>query len=235
MALEPRNRQEDWYKEMIDAIGEGGGGSSEPILVTVSNNVASMTSTEIKAAISDGKIVYLRDGNLTMYEITTSPSGTPNAVVFTYNYLNSGSRVQINDDGSVVRGSLSAGTYSKPSGGIPESDLAQAVKDKLNKFVVTLAPTSLDYSGTMDKTVAEMTEAYNAGMQIVWRVILDSYTYVDVNVTAVMTNTNYDYPSFNAYVIEIGSGVLVYAHVPTTNDGTVQTYSTELYTLTPAT
>lgn len=25
MALEPRNRQEDWYKEMIDAIGEGGG------------------------------------------------------------------------------------------------------------------------------------------------------------------------------------------------------------------
>lgn len=149
MALEPRNRQEDWYKEMIDAIGEGGGGSSEPILVTISNNVASMTSTEIKAAITDGKIVYLRDGNLTMYEITTSINGSPNAVAFTYNYLNNGYRVQINDDGSVVRGSLAAGTYSKPSGGIPETDLADAVRGKLtrgNSNIMQVIPVEYDGS-----------------------------------------------------------------------------------------
>ena len=112
--------------------------------------------------------------------------------------------------------------------------LRSLLDNSSNKYIVTLTPTSEDFSGTMDKTVAEMTEAYNAGMQIVWRVILAVNAYVDVDVTAVMTNVDYDYPSFNAFVIEINSGVLVYAHVPTSNDGTVQTYSTEVYTLTPA-
>ena len=111
-------------------------------------------------------------------------------------------------------------------------DGAWAMQKK--KFIVTLTPTSPDYSGTMDKTVAEMTEAYNAGMQIVWRVVMAEDRYVDVNVTAVMTDASYDYPLFNAYVIEKDSGVLVDAHIPVTNDGTTQTYSTEVYSLTPA-
>ena len=102
-----------------------------------------------------------------------------------------------------------------------------------NKFIVTLTPTAQDFSGTMDKTVAEMTEAYNAGMQIVWRVIIAQNEYVDVDVTAVLTFTTADYPSFNAYIIETGNGVLVYAYTDPTDDGTVQTYLTELYALTP--
>ena len=99
------------------------------------------------------------------------------------------------------------------------------------KFVVTLTPTALDYSGTMDKTIAEINEAYEAGQQIVWRVIMGADRYVDVDVTAVMTDEDYAYPSFNAFVIEIGSSTLIYAHIPVTNDGTKQTYSTKVYPL----
>lgn len=126
-----------------------GGDSSEPILVTISNNVASMTSTEIKTAISEGAIVCLRYGNLTMYEIDANPSGQPNAVAFSYNYLNTGVRVSIKEDGSVTTGSLSCGTYSKPSGGIPETDLAQAVRDKLtrgNSDIMQVIPVEYDGS-----------------------------------------------------------------------------------------
>lgn len=32
-----------------------------------------------------------------------------------------------------------------------------------NKFIVTLTPTAPDYSGTMDKTVAEINAAHKAG------------------------------------------------------------------------
>lgn len=35
-----------------------------------------------------------------------------------------------------------------------------------NKFIVTLTPTSQDFSGTMDKTPEEITAAYNAGQEI---------------------------------------------------------------------
>lgn len=35
-----------------------------------------------------------------------------------------------------------------------------------NKFIVTLTPTAQDFSGTMDKTPAEITAAYNAGQDI---------------------------------------------------------------------
>lgn len=35
-----------------------------------------------------------------------------------------------------------------------------------NPFVVTLTPTNEDFSGTMDKTPAEITEAFNAGKEI---------------------------------------------------------------------
>lgn len=131
-------------------------------------------------------------------------------------------------------GSLPAVTSSDNGKVLGVVDGEWAASEQGKKFIVTLTPTSPDFSGTMDKTVAEINAAYEAGQQIVFRVILASNEYIDVNVTAVMTNADYDYPSFNAYVIEISNGLLVYAYTPETHDGTLQTYGTRVYSLTPA-
>ena len=127
-----------------------------------------------------------------------------------------------------------AGTYSKPSGGIPETDLAQAVKDKLNKFVVTLTPTALDYSGTMDKTVAEINAAYEAGQEIVFRVMMSATEYMDVDCTERYKDEDYAYPSFNAYIVDNINNVIIFAFTAAGNDDTQQTYGTTVYSLTPA-
>lgn len=39
----------------------------------------------------------------------------------------------------------------------------------VEKFIVELTPTSPDYSGTTDKTCQEITDAYNEGKQIIFR------------------------------------------------------------------
>ncbi len=53
MVLEPRNRQEDWYKEMIDAIGEGGG----VLVVTDTAGTLDKTWQEIHDAMLVGCVV----------------------------------------------------------------------------------------------------------------------------------------------------------------------------------
>lgn len=102
-----------------------------------------------------------------------------------------------------------------------------------NKFIVTLTPTSPDFSGTMDKTVAEINAAYEAGMEIWFRVITSASSYTDAPLTSVYKD-GLTYPSFNAYVIDSGMNVILFAGTSTTNDGTKQTYSTTVYSLTPA-
>ena len=58
------------------------------------------------------------------------------------------------------------GTYSKPSGGIPESDLSTDVQTKLN--LIGTFRVNVTYSGgvfSADKTFAEIKAAYDAGQQ----------------------------------------------------------------------
>ena len=102
-----------------------------------------------------------------------------------------------------------------------------------NKFLVTLTPTALDYSGTMDKTVAEINAAYEAGMEIVFRVMMSATAYMDVDCTA-RYSADYTYPSFSAYIIDDIHNLFISALTMATNDGTKQTYSTAIYSLTPA-
>ena len=100
------------------------------------------------------------------------------------------------------------------------------------KFIVTLTPTAPDYSGTMDKTVAEINAAYEAGMEI-WFDIVAPGGHVELK----CTQAGYDgaeFPSFNAYLIMDTNNALILAYTGTTNDGTKQTYSTAVYSLTPA-
>lgn len=101
------------------------------------------------------------------------------------------------------------------------------------KYIVTLTPTALDYSGTMDKTVEQINEAYEAGQEIVFRVISGYETYFEVRCTATGHNVNYTYPSFNSYIIT-DDGHYIYAFTGMTSDGTKATYSTAIYALTPA-
>ena len=102
------------------------------------------------------------------------------------------------------------------------------------KFIVTLTPTALDYSGTMDKTVAEINAAYEAGQEIWFKVMTGATTYTMCPIAQVGKNV-YDYPSYNAYIVDQENHALIYAFTGTTDDGTKQTYSTLVYTLTPAT
>lgn len=102
------------------------------------------------------------------------------------------------------------------------------------KFIVTMTPTALDYSGTMDKTVAEINAAYEAGQQIVFRVVTGATTYMEVDCTARWNNGD-TYPSFNGFIFGGDNDTLIYAYTGARDDGTWQTYSTVLYSLTPAT
>lgn len=100
-----------------------------------------------------------------------------------------------------------------------------------DKFVVNLTPTAVDYSGTMDHTVAEINAAYEAGMEIWFEISAGTITeQMFVDAVGYGSDT---YPSFETKFIASGS-LFVRFFTSMTNDGTKQTYSAEIYTLTPA-
>lgn len=103
-----------------------------------------------------------------------------------------------------------------------------------NKFIVTLTPTSLDYSGTMDKTVAQINEAYEAGMEIWFRVILSGTDDFEGPMTAVRHFGAYTFDDFIGMIVLPSEGTLITVETLGTDDGTKQTYSTHIYALTPA-
>lgn len=111
------------------------------------------------------------------------------------------------------------------------NNMETGISNAANVFVVTLTPTALDYSGTMDKTVAEIYSAYTAGKRIVFRVMESQTTYSDVAVTMTYKG-NETYPSFNAFIIMSELNALVFAATSATDDGTRNAYSTNIYTLT---
>ena len=208
---------------------ESGIETSVPIIVTVTNNVASMTSTQIKEAIASGKVVILQVGNARYYEVVADIAGSPNSVTFYQNALLSANRLTIDKDGNCDSGALAA--YSKPPSGIPEAHLAQGVKDKLNPFIVTLTPTEQDYSGTMDKTVGEINAAYEAGQEIWFFVAMPNGTY-KVKCGEIGTGS-LQYPSFNGIAHLNSLGAMIFVFTGITDDGTQQTYHTTIYPLTP--
>lgn len=96
-----------------------------------------------------------------------------------------------------------------------------------NKFIVTLTPTALDYSGTMDKTGAEITAAYEAGQEIVFdipslHVKVHAFEFAitggDVQAGAIVTYRT----GSSDLLIEILTNV------------STSTYVTHIYSLTPA-
>jgi hypothetical protein len=102
-----------------------------------------------------------------------------------------------------------------------------------NKFIVTLTPTALDYSGTMDKTVAEINTAYEAGQEIWFKVLTSATSYVEVPVSFIGRDTSLAYPNFGAEIVKSDANLMIVAETTDTNDGTNTTYLTKVYTLTP--
>ena len=100
-------------------------------------------------------------------------------------------------------------------------------------FVVTITPTAQDYSGTMDKTVGEINAAYEAGQQIVFRVLTSANSYVDVPMSYAGRDAAHQYPDFGAEIIQCSNNLMIVAYTGDTDDGTKQTYSTRIYSLTP--
>lgn len=105
-----------------------------------------------------------------------------------------------------------------------------------NRFIVTLTPTALDYSGTMDKTVAEIDAAYKAGRKVVFR--LDgsgaSLPVFDCAVNVVEDGAD-AYPSYQSQVLISMANQMLAIYTPSTNTGTDATYGVNVYNLTPAT
>ena len=104
-----------------------------------------------------------------------------------------------------------------------------------NKFIVNLTPTAADFSGTMDKTVGEIIEAWEQGKDI-WGLINIPTGGTMARITVVSTSSDPStIPSFNAIVINQALSMLIYVYTGVGGPLSDNSYYTLLYTLTPAT
>lgn len=104
-----------------------------------------------------------------------------------------------------------------------------AFSKKPTPFVVTMTPTALDYSGTMDKTPQEITAAYNAGREI--RFVIPSLGAAFNAFEFVTAGANVQAGSVLTY--RTGSSHLLIECLTSGTDDD-STYFTHIYTLTPA-
>lgn len=112
--------------------------------------------------------------------------------------------------------------------------MEQGIELANDPFVVTLTPTAPDFSGTMDKTIEEINNAYEAGRKIVFRVLTSATDYMEVDCSARWAvNSEYLYPSFNAFIFNDQNSAFIYAGTGVTDDGTRNDYFTQIYPLTP--
>ena len=103
-----------------------------------------------------------------------------------------------------------------------------------NKFIVTLTPTAEDYSGVMDKTLAEISAAYEASCDIVFSIITsENGSYVDIPLSSMDFNNEDENPFYVFHAYFLYGEMLIEAYnievAPQTN-----TYDTNIYALTPA-
>lgn len=95
---------------------------------------ADKTFAQIKTAKQAGKNVILKYGDPTeFYRVAVWVSDPLEFAVFSFNQGTAVNQIMIDETDLVLRTVGSAGTYSKPSGGIPASDLASAVQTSLGK------------------------------------------------------------------------------------------------------
>ena len=146
------------------ALGGGGGSGSAPFIVTISQisgggYSADKTETEILAAVTNNEVVLAKTPMGTGY-YSCSDDGAEFIVATGTSSSRAFTRFVI--DGSTVSKSEFM-AYTKPSGGIPESDLASTVQNKL-PLRVTISWNGSNF--VSDKTYAEVAAAETAGQPI---------------------------------------------------------------------
>ena len=100
-----------------------------------------------------------------------------------------------------------------------------------NRFLVTMTPTALDFSGVLDKTYSEIQAAYEAGKDIWFGVSDGSSATSYLPVSQVVYTTEGTYPLFNTYILYDSMDALIFAFAGGTYaDG--NSYSTIVYSLT---
>lgn len=101
------------------------------------------------------------------------------------------------------------------------------------KFIVTLTPTALDYSGTMDKTANEITAAYEAGQEIVFNVVgFPGFDHAYIPAAWCTYATDTPRCSACATVVDVSSGTQIIIFTSDAYNGAI--YYTSVYSLTPA-
>ena len=233
---------------LIKALGGGSGGGLPEVTSADAGKVLGVNDSGVWGASGNIVLEGTRSGG--DVTITTSPLPSHDAFVNAYKMgrgitlvLNDVETIyllpfeQITSENSVTFYGIGIDfDYRKCAVYIHEMNGTVNVQfTSLDKFIVTLTPTALDYSGTMDKTVAEINAAYEAGQHIVFRTMMSATTYMDVDCTARWYN-NTAYPSFNGFILSSDNGgTLIYAFTGATDDGTRATYVANIYALTPAT
>lgn len=244
---------------LIKAFGNGGGGSSLPavtsadngkvlavqdgawaaasnlFLVTVSRNdqyvyIADKTFSEITSAIQSGKsVTCLNSVNNKYYNLLSASSAE---VLFYYpTNDNTATAIIIQSNNSVLlKKYMSLPSVISADNGSELIVKNAAWKMQQKKFVVTLTPTAADYSGTMDKTVAEINAAYEAGQQIWFRLYESASSFYDIPLAYAY---NYDGSIYyTVYILDTVNNIIINAWTTTNELG--NTYSTKVYSLTPA-
>lgn len=258
MALEPRNRQEDWYKEMIDAIGEGGGSGlpevtsadngkvltvengewtadSNQFVVTLSGSPlkSDKTYAEIVAAVDAGRTVIARQDS-TLFQFAGYNSTAVDFVKFTSNGTTVMKRAVMKN------GSLDAySTSTVPPSFAADNGSELIVKNgawakQQKKFIVTLTPTEQDFSGEMDKTPQEITAAHEVGQEIVFNIVgYPNFDGVQINADWFTYATGRTYCAACATLVDLVGDMQI--GIFTADIADTKTYNTKIYPLTPAT
>lgn len=255
---EVRDLPDALAQNLIDAgiVVEIGGGGLPPVTASDNGKVLTAQASATKGAVIvpeqtvelmgktpvelTGVTSFPSDGDVVIVVQRTLPGETDTAVTVSHGTIIINSQDEVYSEGGKYyckssqasnRGhTLTLTVYAS----VQTVNTAWEAQQK--KFIVTLTPTAADYSGTMDKTVAEINAAYEAGQEIVFSLDgeIDGF---GVTLTSVANETLYsgDYKGFHATFIIESRGVMIRAITTATFDGTDNTYSTSIFELTPAT
>ena len=230
-------RTEEYLAAIAEAASSGGGSNNLFLVTMPTYNTTDKTYDETVAAVEAGKTVMVL-WNSRYYSFLERSS---DKLYFVGNGSNSTSASFGKLDLIIFsKTSISAGNtfrfLNKPLAAANGSELI--VKDsewamQQKKFIVTLTPTALDYSGTMDKTANEITAAYEAGQEIVFNVVgFPGFDHVYIPAAWCTYATDNPCCSASATLVEIGSNMQIIIWTTDADNGT--TYGTQIYTLTPA-
>ena len=107
--------------------------------------------------------------------------------------------------------------------------MENGIQTAVDPYIVNLTPTAQDFSGTMDKALAEITAAYEAGKNIIFRLWGSSTLFYDLQATMASKAETDEVATFSAFGLLTEQLVVIDTPIPNTNN-----YETAIYSLTPA-